>query len=405
MSPTEQLIRDYLSRLSVAARGQLGAGDRRALVDRTREFIERKTEADGPPTALDVGKLLYRLGDPAGLVSQERQRLETLRGEALGPVSRGRLARVLLGEPGKVRGANWHWLVQPGSRADLQIRQIDAAAPEAGPAATARAAAGREAASPEAAGQLVPSPAPPADPAPARPLWPALAAGAAHGGTIGRDTAGPDTGRREIVDEIDDDEIVDGEIVDGDDGAHGTGERDTDRQELNHRVPDHQSPTQNVRTAVPDARPAGLAAMNWQVGPAAPPRLSRSLQRLAKVAGWSQRHKLEAVAIALLGLGGAIFPPVWFLGAVVALASGLWDYRDKWTALALPILLTVMATAVGIAVGSRVSFGHGMHVAWVFAVGFSRATAVLSACYLGWRAGRGPRPAARPPWDRPHRVT
>jgi hypothetical protein len=394
--PTEQLIRDYLNRLSVAARGQLGPGDRRALVDRTREFIVRKSEADGPPTALEVGKLLYRLGDPAELVSKERQRLERMRGEALEPVSRGRLARVLRGEPGKVRRANWHWPVQPGSRADLQITQIDADAPPAGPAATAGAAADREAASPEAAGQLVPSPAPPAGAVPARPLWPALAAGTAHGATIDRDTAEPDTGQ---------DEIVDGKIVDGDNRAHGTREPDTGRKELNHQEPDHQSPAQNGRTAVPDARPAGLAAMNWQVGPTAPPRLARSQQRLAKVAGWSQRHKLEAAAIALLGLGGAIFPPVWFLGAVVVLASGLWDYRDKWTALALPVLLTVIGTAVGFAVGSRVSFGHGMHEAWVFAVGFSRATAVLSACYLGWRAGRGPHPAAAPPWDRPHRVT
>jgi len=371
-SPTEQLIRDYLNRLSVAARGQLGTGDRRALVDRTREFIERKAEADGPPTALDVGKLLYRLGDPAGLVSQERQRLAMLRGdEAPEPVSRGRLARVLRGEPGKVRGASWRWPAQPGSRAELKITLIDGAAPAVGPAATAGAAAGREAARPvaaEAAGRLMPSPATPAEPGPhhadtARPLWPALAAGAAPG------------------------------------GAPGTGKPDA--QELNQQEPDHQSPAPNAGT-VPDTRPAGLSAMNWQVGSAAPPRLSRSGQLLAKVAGWSRGHKLEAVAIGLLGLGGAIFPPVWLLGAALTLASGLWDYRDKWTALALPILLTVIGTAVGIAVGSRISFGHGIHEAWAFAVVFSRATAVLSACYLGWRAGRGPRAAAVPPWDRPH---
>jgi hypothetical protein len=123
------------------------------------------------------------------------------------------------------------------------------------------------------------------------------------------------------------------------------------------------------------------------------------------VGGWSRRHKLEAVAIALLGLGGAIFPPVWLAGAAVALASRLWDYRDKWLALALPILLTVIGTAAGIAVGSRVSFGRGMHEAWVFAVDFSRVTAVLSACYLSWRAARGPRPPAVPPWDKPHRFS
>jgi hypothetical protein len=383
-SPAEQLIRDYLSRLSVAARGQLGRGDRRALVDRTRELIERRVETVGPPTALDVGKVLYRLGDPAELVSREQRRLATLRGdEALEPVSRGRLTRNLRGEPGKVRGASWRWLVQPGSRADLKITLVDGAA-------------GREAARPVAAEQLVPSPAPPADPAPARPLWPALAAGAAHDGTIERDTAEPDHGQHEVDDRV----TLVGEIVDADDGAPFTGEPDA--RELNQQEPDRQSPAQNAGTPVPDARPAGLAAMHWQVGSAAPPRLARSGELLATVAGWSRRHKLEAAAIVLLGLGGAIFPPVWLLGAVVTLVSGLWDYRDKWAALALPILLTVIGTAVGLAVGSRVSFGHGIHEAWALGVVFSRATAVLSACYLGWRAERGPRPAAVPPWDRAH---
>ena len=86
--PTEQLIRDYLNRLSVAARGQLGPDDRRALVSRTRDFIERNAGLSGPPTALEVARLLSGLGDPARLVSQERQRLAGLRGEELKPASR-----------------------------------------------------------------------------------------------------------------------------------------------------------------------------------------------------------------------------------------------------------------------------------------------------------------------------
>jgi hypothetical protein len=126
---------------------------------------------------------------------------------------------------------------------------------------------------------------------------------------------------------------------------------------------------------------------------------------LTRVARWSRRNKLEAVAVALLGLGGVIFPPVWLLGAAVALASRLWDYRDKWVGLALPVLLTVIGTVAGFAVGSRGSFGHGMHESWVFAVDISRTSAVLSACYLVWRAAHGPRPPAVPPWNKPHRVT
>jgi hypothetical protein len=401
-SPTDQLIRDYLNRLSGAARGQLGAGDRRALVDRTREFIERKT-GTGRPTALEVGRLLFGLGDPVGLVSQERERLANLRGEPPEPVSQGRLVRVLRGERSKVRGASWHWPVQPGSRTGVQFTLSDGGGPAGGREATAGAATGGEAGRPVAAevsGQLVPNRAPHADPAAARPVRPTLAAGTAEAEAIDREAAERETSQHEIVDG----EILDGEIVDGDDGERGAREPDADHQALDHQALDHQARDHQARgpdgpAVAPGTRPSGLAGMNWQLVTAAPQRPSRSRELLAGAGGWSRHHKLETVAIALLGLGGAIFPPVWLLGAVVALASGLWSYRDKWVGLALPILVTVVGTAAGISVGGRVSFGHSMHEGWVFAVDVSRAMAVLSACYLGWRAARGPRPPV-PPWDR-----
>jgi hypothetical protein len=402
-SPTDQLIRDYLNRLSGAARGQLGPGDRRALVDRTREFIERKAELDSRPTALEVGRVLSGLGDPARLVSQERERLTTLRGEPPEPVSRRRLVRVLRGEPGKTRGASWHWPVQPGNRTGLQFTLFAGGGPAGGREATAGAAAGREAGRPVAAevsGQLAPDPAPPAGRASARPLWPTLPAGSAEAEATDRGAAERDTAQ----DQIPDGKILDGEIVDGDDGARGTRGPDADPHALDHQALDHQALGPEGPAAATGARPTGLAGMNWQLVAVAPHGPSRSRQLLAGAGGWSRHHKLETVAIALLGLGGAIFPPVWLLGAAVALASRLWDYRDKWVGLALPVLVTVVGTAAGISVGGRVSFGHSMHEGWAFAVDVSRATAVLSACYLGWRAARGPRPPV-PPWDRPRRMT
>ena len=384
--PTEQLIRDYLNRLSVAARGQLVPDDRRALVDRTREFIERKTGFGGPPTAVEVARLLSGLGDPAGLVSQERQRLATLRGEALEPVSRGRLARALRGGPGKVRGASWHWPVQPGSRADLQLTLIDSGA-DAGRGATAGATASRQttrAGTAETAGQAVNPGDHDSDAAGiARPRWPALTAGVAADG-FGHDSAGQqDTAQR------------------------GAGYQETVHQDLDHSGPGTGQPALHANGAAARNRPDASwrdAAVHLAAGdfcgataiadPAAPRAAGR----------WSRRNKLETVAIVLLGLGGVIFPPVWLLGVAVALASRLWDYRDKWVGLALPVLLTVIGTVIGLAVGSRISLDHGMHESWVFAVGVSRATALLSACYLAWRAARGPRPPAVPPWDKPHRV-
>ena len=387
-SSTEQLIRDYLNRLSGAARGQLGAGDSRALVDRTREFIARKAELDSRPTAFEVGRVLSGLGDPARLVSRERERLATLRGEPLEPVSRGHPVRVMRGEPGKVRGTSWRWPVQLGSRTSSRFWLFDGGRPVARREGAAGAAAGREPGLPVAAGtpgQAVLGPVPPPDPAPARPVWPTLTAGTAEAEAIDADTAERETAAQQVVDgEIADGEIADGEIADGGDGERRAGESDA--------------------AAAPDARPAGLAGMNWQLVTLAPRRPSRSRELLESAGEWSRNHKLETAAITLLGLGGAIFPLIWLLGAAVALTSRLWDYRDKWVGLGLPVLATVVGTAVGISVGGRVSFGHSIHEAWVFAVDVSRATAVLSACYLGWRAARGPRRSAVPPWDRPHRV-
>ena len=63
---------------------RLGPDDRRALVDRTRKLIERRSDFAGRPTMLEVGKVLARLGEPAVLVEQEWRRLAAIRGETPG---------------------------------------------------------------------------------------------------------------------------------------------------------------------------------------------------------------------------------------------------------------------------------------------------------------------------------
>jgi hypothetical protein len=358
--PTEQLIRDYLNRLSVAARGQLGPDDRRALVNRTHDFIERKTGLTGPPTAVEVGRLLSGLGDPAKLVSQERQRLATLRGEELKPASRSRLARVLRGDPGRVRGASWHWPAQEGSRADLQLTLLDAGAPD--PADRVRAngtSGGGQPAGPAAA-----------DTEGTAALVPAQSADLERpGGTRGQGQRWP--------------------------AGVAAAERN------GATPPDAESRT----TAVPAVRPAETALVTWRLATPAGSAPARAALILARLADWSRRHKLEAVAIVLLGIGGAIFPPVWLLGAAVTLASRLWDYRDKWLGLAFPVLVSVIGTAAGIAAaGSEGTLGHHIHDGWVFADIISRVAALLGASYLAWRSAHGRRPPATPPWNKPHKV-
>ncbi|HEV2242480.1 MAG TPA: hypothetical protein VGR98_15665 [Streptosporangiaceae bacterium] len=80
MEPTaEQLIRDYLNRLSVAARTRLRSDDRRAFLARTREVIERRS---GSPATADTGEVqevLSSLGEPVAAVENEYARLAAAR--------------------------------------------------------------------------------------------------------------------------------------------------------------------------------------------------------------------------------------------------------------------------------------------------------------------------------------
>jgi len=84
--PTEQLVRDYLNRVSVAARGKLGSAERREFLARMRESIERQAGGQGTADLVDVGRLLSGLGEPRALVERERARLAKLRGQP-GPVA------------------------------------------------------------------------------------------------------------------------------------------------------------------------------------------------------------------------------------------------------------------------------------------------------------------------------
>lgn len=349
MSPAEQLIRDYLGRLSMAARGQLRPDDRRALVSRTRDFIEHETRLARPPTAFEVARLLSGLGDPAGLVSQEQQRLATLRGEEAKPASRGRLARMLRGDPDRIRGASWHWPVQEGSRADLKLTLFDARSPAAGNGGSANGANGSHQSS----------------------------------GPATRDANGSHKSAEPAMREAD-----------------GTAA-------LVPARPADDAEIADAAAAMPPAEPVSIetASGTWPPAGPADSRRARAAAVLVRLASWARRNKVEATAVVLLGIGGAIFPPVWLAGAAVALASRLWALRDKWLGLAVPVVLTVIGIAAGIAVaGSRGSLGHHIHEGWIFADVISRLTAFLGACYLAWRSAHGRRPPATPPWSKPHRV-
>ncbi len=76
--PAEQLIRDYLNRLSVAARTRLQSDDRRAFLARTREYIERQSGGRDTADPAMVLRALNDLGEPEAVVEREHARLATL---------------------------------------------------------------------------------------------------------------------------------------------------------------------------------------------------------------------------------------------------------------------------------------------------------------------------------------
>jgi len=130
--------------------------------------------------------------------------------------------------------------------------------------------------------------------------------------------------------------------------------------------------------------------------------LAASLGRLGtELVAVMVRDRLEAIAVALLGLGGAIYPPIWLIGVVVAVGSRKWDHRDKWLGLALPVFVVIFAAMLVVVLGGqRQTIGQYTMEFWLAAGRLSRLVAVLSAGYLLTRAVKyqGKRVRRQPPW-------
>jgi hypothetical protein len=376
--PTEQLIRDYLNRLSVAARGRLGAEDRRALVNRTHDFIDRNASRSGPATSMQVAALLSRLGDPRVLVDQEVARLAATRGEddaAIAPVKPGLRDRLRRGSG----QASWHWPVVTGSP-DLQSKLFGS--PPPAPNGVVKAT---PAGSPRA---LVPMQGGPVD--------------ETAGVTAANGLAGP------------------ADAPAGEEGVPA-GQGEPPARAPSAAAGQPAAPNGGTEPDRP-AWPATAAALSASAQPAqagtspagsaAPGPRTRSGSVLAaggslttRVAASARRYPGEAVALTLLGLGGVLYPPVWLLGAVGVLIARGWNYRDRWIGLAGPVLVLVLITVVGVMLGPSHARASGyVHEAWLYADILSRVGAVAGAWYLSWRLGHPWRVPEVPPWNKPHKV-
>jgi hypothetical protein len=385
--PTEQLIRDYLNRLSVAARGRLSAEDRRALVTRTHDFIDRNASPSGPPTSLEVATLLHRLGSPDALVDQEVARLADERGEAAAPAEKSEKGSGVFRRLSA--HSSWHWPSAPGS-ADLRSQllnghsqQVDHGAdgdqtadapvpPLNGKSgATAPAVAGGQdrPAWPSAAFSTQGAEAEPATERQSATAPPAISA-AARPATASSAASAPDASSAA-----------------GDDSAPG--------------YPSAPVPA----SASGSGRAAGTEALWKPRNPLVVVLTARAAALWRRTLAWARRSPVEAAALTLLGVGGAAYPPVWLLGALLTLASRGWDYRDKWIGLAIPVLILVVGTTFGVTFGVRYNdFSGYVHEGWVYADVLSRIGAVAGAAYLAWRLTHARRVPTVPPWNKPHRV-
>jgi hypothetical protein len=152
--------------------------------------------------------------------------------------------------------------------------------------------------------------------------------------------------------------------------------------------PGSQSAEEQLSGLWPDLGPIGAGAG----------RLARTVLARAR------RRPLEATAVVLLGLGGLIYPPVWLMGAALALVSRVWDIRDKWVGLVVPVFLVIVGMVADVSLGGTRSGVSGYaKEAWIFGSHISRLAAVLGAVYLVWRAERGRRSPQVAPWNKPRR--
>jgi hypothetical protein len=463
----EQLVHDYLSRVFAAGRGRLPRADRQALVMRTGAFIEQNTGPVGSVSELDVAKFLTELGDPAAIVDAEQDRLaDTRGGHPAEPAGRaGVLGRVL---PRFVSQGTRRWPSQPAGSPRLLQSLMAAAEDEVAGEPDEPVLTGRiimpddEALAPDEMSEATPDrPATgnghgPTEPAPSeilelgpRPTWPTVVARNASWldsilgeGPPEEDAAREPTGSvdQDVLDgEVLDGEVLDGEVLDGEDPIYGKAldEDPMYGKALDENafygdasypdVPDGDAfygdaPGGDMLAGdVSDGDAPGGAAPDDD-GPDEETPADEALGEYVTVAAWVRhaagratllavsvadrfrKQPVESVAATLLGIGGAAFPPVWLLGAAVALASRIWDRGDKWAGLALPVLATVVGTVIGVCLTAGSSLGHDIHNGWLFADILSRVAAVLGASYLAWRAVHGRRPPAVPPWAKAHKL-
>jgi hypothetical protein len=338
----EQMIRDYLVRVSAAAQKVLPKGDRLLFVGRTRAAIEAQVGPIASAESEDVVTALNRLGDPEELARRERERLTKAR--------RSGAEATVLWKPDK-RGRR-SARPQPQPQPSPPSRSGSAGRPAGKPRPWPGEPAGAEPAATPAAAQ----------PASAQPTAAQPAGQQADQGPA------PGSGG------------LSGDGTPADEGLPTGGSRPADTASTTQPlsiVPGMQ--TRDSDEPPPDTRRLGVP------------------EPLTEAWAFVRKQPLEAATLLLLGVGGLLYPfPLWLVAGIVSVKSQRWDRRDKWVVFAGPLLFTAAALFVMGVTGQGnffTAFGHATHHFGLLL----RVGCLLCTGYLVWRLRRGPR---LPPWQR-----
>jgi len=360
--PTEQLIRDYLNRLSVASRGQLGFSERQSLLDRTRARIEAECSGLNGVSAVLVRKALAGLGDPIALVELE---LAEIGSKAIRAGNQH--------DPGVTGNGHGMAVSLPPAAEVVMGNEIgkDLVAPDglngSEPARAANSAGPASARSGESAS--VPAPRGP-DGGAGRPLRavPSVNPSGQSPKTSGdakAPLAAPDPAPAPAPDPDP-----------GSASGSGTGGAST-----------------------------GTRPQTSRFGRSTPVGTGTTAGFLRNALTLARDNKVEVLAILLLGVGGPVYPPVWLLGALLALPSRKWVINDKFIGITLPVVLVIVGTVLILVLGGQHdTMTSYAYEAWLGAGRLSRGLTLAGAIYLLWSLQRGRRKPKPPPWNVPHRL-
>lgn len=415
--PAEQLIRDYLNKVSVAARSRLSPSERQQLLDRTRARIEASVGGISAATSLKVRRVLADLGDPVALVEGERAKYED---GADGPSLPGHYAIPLGGTAVPGGGAAGQAVqVRPATVVTLPLDHGVPGGGAAGPVVAASAAF---------SGAVVTA---------------SSEVGTGTGSAGGSERTGPRTDRPDSATAADRSggpavtarsaraerrlrgKVLPprpGEASDGSGASGSSSSRFSLRgAALGLPLPRQAPPDERIDAAATPPVAAEEAGYGRELFFLSASRLRRAADLLGgglaatarglgsqlvrighSLLALAVRDKLETLAIVLLGVGGAVYPPVWIAGALLALISPKWDLRDKLLGLVLPGVLVVFGAVMVVALGgARATLTQYGLEGWLAAGRLARVGAVIGAGYLLRRVYRGPRAPKPPPWSRP----